>query len=282
MKIFFFFSIKLLKVLDPLDLERLNTLLKCLIPESVGLCGDNSSNWSEQIDTWLLVIVIDIGSESKDEILDEEFTDSSLSVSLSTSLSVTPPNSGSTSSSISLSSVPNTSSLFCSLQTPAMYYRRLNDPEWTTLQLSETCFTLLGYPREYLIQNWKVSYWNLIVASDKERVWNEIQEAIKNHKSFTLVYSVMTVTGAIKQVWERGIPVLSDGGIVLEGIITEYENHQAINDELKEKRKQLVAKSFHNLQYFQSIFLSLQDVLSRYQSFIYDMKVIGKKGIKKK
>lgn len=255
-----------------MDLEKLISIFTSLIPEHLLKLTNgteiHSFNMSEQIDVSLLSIVIE--ANEQDQNAQEEADEDSFSYS---SISLTPNN-----STLSTSVNGSFSSLFYSLTSPSVFYRCLNDSSWTFTHISEGCFRLTGYPREHLLQNWKISHLELIVPEDRERVRKLTQDAIESSKSYNFEYSIKTATGEIKKIWEKGIPVLSDGGIILEGIITEIQYQKAITEEIKEKNKQLEEKSFYNLQYLQSLYLSLQDILIRYQSFIYDIKIIGNKG----
>lgn len=265
-----------MKSLHALDVEKLNGILKCVIPDHLQrLLGNTPEchllNWSEQSDISLLTIVVEANgdikkSSSEASDMDESFESCSLH-------SLSP-----LSQCFSPSSLTNSTSIFYSINTAGVYYRCLNDRVWTMTQLSEGFFSLTGYPREHLLQNWKLTYWDLIIPEDRNRVWEETQAAIEKNQSFTLEYTIVTASGELKKVWKKGHAILSDGGIILEGFITQVENSSNVIEEIKEKKKQLDEASFQNLQYLQSLYLTFQDVLLRYQSFIYDFKIIGHRG----
>ena len=58
-------------------------------------------------------------------------------------------------------------------------------------------------------------------------------QALDKNKAYTIEYSIRTANGEIKRVWEKGIGILSDGGLVLEGVVTEYEYQKQVLSELK-------------------------------------------------
>ena len=118
---------------------------------------------------------------------------------------------------------------------PGIVYRCANDRDWTMQFLSKGCYELLGYHPEDLIQNKKVSYSSLIEKSDREYVYNEIQKAISQHKSFILEYRIRTASGQLKWVWEQGIGVFSNNDELeaLEGYITEITETRALEQEAK-------------------------------------------------
>lgn len=106
---------------------------------------------------------------------------------------------------------------------PGMAYRCRNDPHWTMVFVSEGCRELTGYASEDLQENATVSYAELIHPEDRQRVWREVQEALKREEPFQLVYRIHTATGEKKWVWEQGLGVFSEGGELshLEGFITD-------------------------------------------------------------
>ena len=118
---------------------------------------------------------------------------------------------------------------------PGIVYRCANDRNWTMQFLSKGCYELFGYHPEDLIQNKRVSYSNLIEKSDREYVYNEIQKAISQHKSFILEYRIRTASGQLKWVWEQGIGIFSNNGNLeaLKGYITEITETRALEQEAK-------------------------------------------------
>ncbi len=129
---------------------------------------------------------------------------------------------------------------------PGIAYRCKNDPDWTMEYLSEGCFDLTGYKTEELLNNNVLSFGNLIVDSDKEMVWNEIQRALRAHKPFQITYRIKTKQGKVKWVWEKGSGIFDGKEILgLEGFITDINERKNAEDALKQvtHRLQLVLKS---------------------------------------
>jgi len=106
---------------------------------------------------------------------------------------------------------------------PGIVYRCLNDKDWTMQYLSDGCENLTGYKPSELIMNNTVSYCELIVPEDYEHVWNEIQKAGDENRSYTLEYRIIDKNGNKKWVWEKGIQLeKNDGGLnILEGFISD-------------------------------------------------------------
>jgi len=106
---------------------------------------------------------------------------------------------------------------------PGMVYRCKNDLDWTMEFVSEGCRELTGYAPEDLLQNRKTSYGKITHADDQILVWDAIQTALNERRTFELTYRILTIEGMEKWVWERGQGIFSEQGelIALEGFITD-------------------------------------------------------------
>jgi PAS domain S-box-containing protein len=122
---------------------------------------------------------------------------------------------------------------------PGMVYRCKNDPGWTMEFVSEGCYQLTGYHPNALIRNKTVSYGQLTHPDDWDVVWNEIQAALQEHRSFQLVYRIITATCEEKWVWEQGCGVFSPDGEVLaiEGFITDITQRKRSEKSLQESEE---------------------------------------------
>lgn len=123
-----------------------------------------------------------------------------------------------------------------------MAYRCRSEQGWTMEFVSEGCFELTGYRPSDLVQSKKVVYAQLIHPEDREPVWNEVQEAIKQNRPFQLVYRISTAAGDEKWVWEQGRGVFSpEGGLLaLEGFITDITERKRAEEELRTAQLQLI------------------------------------------
>ena len=102
---------------------------------------------------------------------------------------------------------------------PGMAYRCRNDPDWTVEFISDGCFELTGYHPSDLIDSRTVAYGDLIHPEDRERVWEEVQQALAKKEPFNLVYRISTASGEEKWVGEKGRGIFSADGelLALEG-----------------------------------------------------------------
>ncbi len=117
---------------------------------------------------------------------------------------------------------------------PGMAYRCTNDNRWTMKFVSNGCYDITGYQDTELLENSSVSYADLIHPDDKDYVWKTVEMQVNNHQSFEMTYRIITKKGVEKWVWEQGIGVYSDDGILLdvEGFISDIT-------EVKEAEKKL-------------------------------------------
>jgi len=90
---------------------------------------------------------------------------------------------------------------------PGMAYRCKNDNHWTMEVVSEGCEQVTGYERGELENNRVVAYGDLIEASHRDKVWDEVQSALSVKNHFELKYPIINKQGHVRWVWEKGIGV---------------------------------------------------------------------------
>lgn len=119
---------------------------------------------------------------------------------------------------------------------PGMAYRCRNDSQWTMDFVSHGSMSLTGYAPAELIANATISYADLIVPEDRERVDHDVQAALAARRTFQIVYCIAPKAGARKWVWEQGCGVFSTTGalIALEGFITDITEARHAQDGLRD------------------------------------------------
>jgi PAS domain S-box-containing protein len=125
---------------------------------------------------------------------------------------------------------------------PGAVYRCRNDRDWTMEFISDGCRGLTGYEPGDIVGNALVSYGRDIVhPEDQQAGWETVQSAIAAGRSFQLVYRVVTRSGEVRWVRERGHPVLGTDGDVeaLEGLIVDITDQVAVQAELERSRRLL-------------------------------------------
>jgi PAS domain S-box-containing protein len=116
---------------------------------------------------------------------------------------------------------------------PGMAYRCLNRPTWDMEFVSEGCLELTGYPAAALMPGGKINYGDLIFPQDRDMVWNAVQAALETVQAFQLQYRIVTATGDVRYVWERGRAVMAADGSVeaLEGFILDITDRVRSEEE---------------------------------------------------
>ena len=111
---------------------------------------------------------------------------------------------------------------------PGMVYRCRNDRNWTMEFISDGCIELTGYAPGDLNFNKLLSYNDLIIHEDQERIWNEVQQAISTNKPYTLEYRIKCADGKIKWVWEKGKRIYGEEEdiIYIEGFISDISDYK--------------------------------------------------------
>ncbi len=118
-----------------------------------------------------------------------------------------------------------------------MAYRCRIDEHWTMEFVSQGCVQLTGYQPEDLVGNHRISYEEVTHPEDRQRVRDEIQAALKQGRQFELFYRIITATGTVRIVLERGIGIHSAAGQLeyLEGFITDVTEIRRSQDKIVEQ-----------------------------------------------
>lgn len=118
---------------------------------------------------------------------------------------------------------------------PGLVYRCRNDPQWTMEFISEGCRSLTGYAPEDLLGNRRIAYAELIEPEDREMVYNTIQEAVAQRRTYRVVYRIRTADGAVKWVWEQGQGIFGRDGelLCLQGYISDVTEWRKIQQEFE-------------------------------------------------
>jgi PAS domain S-box-containing protein len=121
-----------------------------------------------------------------------------------------------------------------------MVYRCHNDRDWTLEFVSPSCQILTGYPPEQFVESRQVSYGRkVILEEDRERVWHDVQVALKDRKPFQLSYRIKTADGTVKWVWEQGCGIFSETGEVvgIEGYVVDITQQRVLEDQLRKTER---------------------------------------------
>jgi PAS domain S-box-containing protein len=117
---------------------------------------------------------------------------------------------------------------------PGMVYSCANDQNWTMKFVSEGAEELTGYPSEALIDNREIAFNEIIHPDDRMHVSSMVQASISQDKRYDIEYRIVTRSGEVKHVWERGRKLHRPDDPVeyLEGFITDITEKKRLEEEL--------------------------------------------------
>jgi PAS domain S-box-containing protein len=120
-----------------------------------------------------------------------------------------------------------------------LVYRCRNDKQYTMEFLSEGARELTGYSPSDLLHNRKLAYNDLVHNDDRDYIWKEIQKAVKSRKQYQITYRIVTKSGEIKWVWEKGEGLFQKNGELefLEGFITDITQRMKMEEDLQKSQK---------------------------------------------
>ncbi len=120
-----------------------------------------------------------------------------------------------------------------------MVYRCRNDADSTMEFMSEGCHRLTGYyPTELLLNN-KVSYYEITLPEDRQRVRAERLAALAEKRRFLIEYRIRHCDGEIKWVSERGVGIAGDDGevVMVEGFIEDVTERKVSTHALQQAER---------------------------------------------
>jgi PAS domain S-box-containing protein len=118
---------------------------------------------------------------------------------------------------------------------PGMVYRCRDDEECIIEFASEGCVELTGFQPEEFQGDRKISHMQLIHPEDRERIRQEVREAVLANRPFHLEYRMITARDETKCVWEEGRGIISANGTVKfrEGFISDVTQQKLAADRLR-------------------------------------------------
>jgi PAS domain S-box-containing protein len=147
---------------------------------------------------------------------------------------------------------------------PGMAYRCLNDPSWTMVFVSEGAEELCGHTADDLVSG--QVYWNdLLHQEDRQWLWERVQEAVEEKRSFEVEYRIERADGEQRWMWEQGSGVFDgDQLVALEGFITDITARKRAEEELREvdqRKDQFLAMLGHELRNPITVITSIAETL---------------------
>ncbi len=116
---------------------------------------------------------------------------------------------------------------------PVMVYRCLNEPDWPEEYVSDYALELTGYPAAEFMKN-PTLFGSLISEEDKQRIWDEVQEAVGRGERFRLHFAIHHKDDSLRFVEELGQGVYDEEGnvVALEGLIYDVTDRERAGESL--------------------------------------------------
>ncbi|NYB51922.1 MAG: PAS domain S-box protein [Methanobacteriaceae archaeon] len=163
---------------------------------------------------------------------------------------------------------------------PGMAYRCRYDKNWTMEFVSHQCEEITGYKPSELINNSIIAYKELIFEEDRDHVWSTVQDAIGKNQPYETSYRIRTFSNEIKWVRERGLCVIEDEDLFIEGFIediTEQKNAEELLKKSEENYRSIFENSIEGI--FQSTpegrYVSVNPSFARIAGFDSPKEMIG-------
>ena len=117
-----------------------------------------------------------------------------------------------------------------------MIYRCRVDAIWTMEFVSDGCLKLTGFRPDELVFNNRVSYDQITLPEDRERVSRTIHAALEQNEIFNVEYRIRRADGHVCWVLERGVGLRDETGrpVRIEGYIQDISERIAADDMLRE------------------------------------------------
>lgn len=136
---------------------------------------------------------------------------------------------------------------------PGFVYRCRNDKNWTMEYLSEGFAAITGYSVADIIELKNITYNDIIHPDYREYLWEKWQDLLALNFPLEEEYQIVTKSGEIRWVWERGRGIYDDNEslIYLEGFIsdiTERKRNEQIQKMLYDISTAVLTT--HNLEEF--------------------------------
>ncbi len=118
---------------------------------------------------------------------------------------------------------------------PGLIYRCALDRDYTMEYISDACLRITGYAPSDFVANKRISFNDIILPEDRERIWNKWQTTLVDGSVFEDEYQIQIASGEIKWLWERGRCVYDNQNKLryLEGYIEDISFRKKAENELK-------------------------------------------------
>jgi PAS domain S-box-containing protein len=121
---------------------------------------------------------------------------------------------------------------------PGLFYRTKNDKNWTAEFMSEGCFKLTGYRSEEFL-NKEVYLGQIILETDRETIWDTVQNALAKRDAFNIEYRMKHKNGFILHIWEQGQGIYDEKNnlMAIEGFIQDISHQKKTEMRLRAEQE---------------------------------------------
>jgi PAS domain S-box-containing protein len=118
---------------------------------------------------------------------------------------------------------------------PGIIYRCSFDENYTMEYISEACSRITGYSQDDFLRNNTISFNDLILPEYQLPIWESWQKVVKEKSVFEKEYPIITASGEIKWVWERGRCIFDKNNRILhlEGYIEDITIRKQAEKDLR-------------------------------------------------
>lgn len=122
---------------------------------------------------------------------------------------------------------------------PGFVYRCANDRDWTMEYISDGCLEITGYAPDDFVSNRNIAFNDVVHPDYRKYLWEKWQEVLGNQCVFEEEYPIISRTGEIRWLWERGRGVFSEEGqlLFLEGFITDISERKRVEEALRQSER---------------------------------------------
>lgn len=126
---------------------------------------------------------------------------------------------------------------------PGVVYRCINDSNWTMLFISDEVQKLTGYPAKDFIRNKQISFAELTLPEDSERVRHVVNQDLEQQAQFTVEYRIRHANGSVRYIQElgRGIYDASGNLLYIDGFIWDVTERREVEKALRTGEKKLTS-----------------------------------------
>lgn len=126
---------------------------------------------------------------------------------------------------------------------PGVVYRCINDAQWTMLFISDEVQTLTGFAAKDFIRNKAISFADITLPEDAERVRQLITRDLAQQAQFSVEYRIRHMDGSLRFVQElgRGIYDASGNLLYIDGFIWDITAQRDAEKALRAGEKKLTS-----------------------------------------